>query len=233
MTVQFWSYNPIILFNKNYIFELWPLQNMGYEQKLNAITRLIILLSVLGFILTRSVKFIVIGVLTLLAIFILFKLNNEKLTKEMLKEGFQDNNISIANRNTLDTFLKSEFQEGNKKNPFSNVLLTEIMDNPDRLPAPPCFNPEVEEQVTKNVKNGVQFMNPNIENTNKQLYSSLWDNFELDNSNRSFYSMPSTRVENDQGAFGKYLYGDMPSSKESGAAAAQQRDKDSYRYTLY
>jgi hypothetical protein len=171
--------------------------------------------------------------LTLLAIFILFKLNNEKLTKEMLKEGFQDNNISIANRNTLDTFLKSEFQEGNKKNPFSNVLLTEIMDNPDRLPAPPCFNPEVEEQVTKNVKNGVQFMNPNIENTNKQLYSSLWDNFELDNSNRSFYSMPSTRVENDQGAFGKYLYGDMPSSKESGAAAAQQRDKDSYRYTLY
>ena len=43
MTTQFWINEPTILFNKDYMLELWPTLNMNYEQKLNAITRLIIL----------------------------------------------------------------------------------------------------------------------------------------------------------------------------------------------
>jgi len=58
MAIQFWTNNPIILFNKKYIFELWPTTDMCYEQKLNAISRLIILLSILGYILTLSKKII-------------------------------------------------------------------------------------------------------------------------------------------------------------------------------
>lgn len=73
-------------------------------------------------------------------------------------------------------------------------------------------------------------MNPEINNTNKQLYSSLWDNFELDQSNRRFYSTPNTRVTNDQTAFAKYLYGDMPSAKGSSIEDNIQREKDNYRY---
>ena len=41
-------------------------------------------------------------------------------------------------------------------------------------------------------------MNPGIKNTNKQLYGDLWNNFELDQSNRLFYSTANTRVANDQ-----------------------------------
>ena len=44
MTIQFWSNEPTILFNKDYIFELWPTSGMCYEEKLNAISRLIIIL---------------------------------------------------------------------------------------------------------------------------------------------------------------------------------------------
>ena len=47
MTIPFWSNDPTVLFNKDYIFELWPTTNMCYEQKLNAITRLIILIKIL------------------------------------------------------------------------------------------------------------------------------------------------------------------------------------------
>ena len=43
-TQQIWSNEPTILFNKDYIFELWPTTNMSYEQKMNAVTRLIIIL---------------------------------------------------------------------------------------------------------------------------------------------------------------------------------------------
>jgi hypothetical protein len=244
MTNSFWINDPTILFNKQYIFELWPTNEMGYTQKLNAITRLIILLTILGYILTHSYTIVVVGILTILGIYFLYSTNKTKITKEMLNEGFtvsnsQPTNVTnssastTTNPVTLETVLKSEFKEGNKKNPFSNVLLTEIMDDPNRRSAPPAFNPDVEEDITSNVKKAVQRINPGIESTNHQLYGSLWDNFELDQSNRVFYTTANSRVENDQSAFGNFLYGVMPSSKESNALAAWQREKDSYRYILY
>ena len=35
-----------------------------------------------------------------------------------------------------------------------------------------------------------------------------------------FYSMPNTRITNDQGAYAEYLYGNMPSGKSSGPDGA-------------
>ena len=32
MTAQFWTNNPTILLNKNYIFDLWPTYNMEFEE---------------------------------------------------------------------------------------------------------------------------------------------------------------------------------------------------------
>jgi c-di-AMP phosphodiesterase-like protein len=218
---------------------------MCYEQKLNAITRLIILITILGYISTMSTRILVIGFLTLAVIFVLYKMRKQKLTKDMMKEGFfvEENNLPgvfkqkskvIVNPVTLDSVLSDEFKEGTKRNPFSNVLLTQINDEPDRKSAPPAFNVSVDEDITKNVKRSVQMMNPGIKNTNKQLYGDLWQNFLLDDSNRVFYSTSNTRVEpGDQSSFGEYLYGNMPSSKGSDFLSAVQREKDSYRYTLY
>jgi len=243
MTIQFWSNDPTILFNKEYIFELWPTANMCYEQKLNSITRLIILLTILGYILTMSKRVLAVGALTLLVIFILYNMRKQKVTKDML-EGFDvkgnevtgmfDNKPkSFVNPVTLDAVLRTEFKEGNKKNPFSNVLLTQINDEPERKAAPPSFNVDVDGDITKNVKRAVQMLNPGIKNTNKQLFGDLWQQFLLDQSNRVFYSTPNTRVANDQGAYGQFLYGWMPSGKESTPEGAFARVQDNYRYTLY
>jgi hypothetical protein len=245
MTIQFWSNDPLVLFNKEYIFELWPTTNMCYEQKLNAISRLIILITILGYILTMSQRVLVVGILTLLVIFVLFKMRKQKITKNMLNEGFSlqgnevtgmfdKNNASYVNPETLDSVLKSEFKEGTKKNPFSNVLLTQIGDDPNRKAAPPSFNVDVDEDITKNIKRSVQMMNPGIKNTNKQLYGDLYQEFELDQSNRAFFSTANTNVQpGDQASFGKYLYGTMPSAKESTPDGAFARVQDNYRYTLY
>lgn len=245
MTIQFWSNNPTVLFNKEHIFELFPTTDMCYEQKLNAISRLIILITILGYILTMSQRVLVIGLLTLLVIFVLFKLRKQKITKDMFNEGFsvQDNevtgmidknNASYINPITLGSVLKSEFKEGTKKNPFSNVLLTQISDDPNRKAAPPSFNLDVDEGITKNVKKAVQMMNPGIKNTDKQLYGDLWQEFELDQSNRAFFSTANTRVENDQGAYSQYLYGTMPSAKESTpeGAFARVQDNSAVRWTM-
>jgi hypothetical protein len=244
MTTQFWTNEPTILFNKEYMFDLWPNSNMNYEQKLNAITRLIILVSILGYILTMSTRILFVGIITLIAIFVLFKMKNPKLTKEMLNEAFTvqgneitglfNKNLTTTNPVTLESVLKSEFKEGTKRNPFSNVLLTEIMDEPHRKSAPPSFNPDVDEQITKDVKRSVQFMNPEIKNTSKQLFGDLYEEFNLDQSNRVFFSTANTKVANDQGAFAQFLYNDLKySAKESTPEGAIARVQDSYRYTLY
>jgi len=243
MTIQFWINQPTVLFNKEYIFELWPTANMCYEQKLNSISRLIILLTILGYILTMSKKIIAVGILTLVVIFVLYSMRKKKVSTDML-EGFnvQSNEVtgmfdnkpkSFVNPVTLDTVLRTEFKEGTKKNPFSNVLLTQINDEPERKAAPPSFNVDVDEDITKNVKRAVQMMNPGIKNTGKQLFGDLFQEFQLDQSNRVFYSTANTKISNDQGAYGEFLYGNMPSAKESTPEGNMQRVKDNYRYTLY
>jgi len=241
MTNSFWYNNPLILLNKDYILEVIPKQGMSYERKMNAITRLIIYFTALVYIFTTSRKLIFGCLAILFVIIILYKVRQQHI----INEGFNNlsdqhlvhnslsNSDNITNPQTLETFSKDEFKEGTKKNPFSNVLLTDIMDDPNRNAAPPSFNPQVDENITKNIKKSVQHMNPGIKNTNKQLFSDLTDNFYLDQSNRAFYSTANTRVSNDQGAFANFLYGNMPSSKESNVGGAIQRVKDSYRYTLY
>jgi len=245
MTTPFWFNDPTILLNKDNMLQLWPTQNMSFEAKLNAISRVVVLLSVLGFLFTRKAHFLIIGAITLAIIFSLYKLRKQNIVSSLVKkEGFRVNNSdpipmgSIAssttttNPVTLETILRSDFHPTTKKNPFGNVLLTDIGDNPDRKAAAPCFNPDVYEDINSAVKKQTQMLNPGIKNTNKQIYGDLKDNYDLDNSMMRFYATANSRVTNDQGAFSDYLYGDMYSGKESTPEGAMMRVKDNYRYIL-
>ena len=53
----FWATNPNILFDSQYLLEFFPVENMTYNQKLNAITRTVIILALLttSFLLVISV----------------------------------------------------------------------------------------------------------------------------------------------------------------------------------
>ena len=243
MTTPFWSNDPTILFNKDNILQVWPTQQMIFEAKLNAISRIVIIMTLLGFIFTRNWNLIIIGIVTLAIIFTLYKLRKQNLVSSLIKkEGFsvnpsmQPSALSPApmttNPVTLETVLRSNFHPTTKKNPFGNVLLTDINDDPNRLAAAPSFNPDVYEEIDKAVKKQTQMLNPSIINTNKQLYGDLKANYDLDNSMMQFYSMPNTRVANDANAYAMFLYGNMPSSKSSGPDGAFQRVADSYRYIL-
>jgi len=239
MNVPLWSTDPSILMNNEYIKEVWPLDDMSYERKINAIIRLVFFLSVVGFVTTLSFKVVITGIITMIVIhvFVDIKLNPPRKNEAMPTEGFTSRSdkdfVDFTNpKNTLKGILKKDFLEGTKKNPFSNLLLTEISDNPDRKPAPPSFNPEISSSITENVKKNIQHMNPEIHNTDNQLFGDSWENFSLDQSNRNFYTTPNTKVGNDQAAFAKFLYGDMPSGKESSIDGNLQREKNNYRHTL-
>ena len=131
---------------------------------------------------------------------------------------------------TLETVLRSNFHPTTKKNPFGNVLLTDIMDTPNRKAAAPSFNPDVYDDITSAAKKQTQMLNPGIINTNKQLYGDLYDNYQNDKSMMRFYSTANTRVTSDQGAYGEFLYGNMYSAKESTPEGAMMRVKDNVRY---
>jgi hypothetical protein len=228
--VQFWGDNFSVLLKKDKL-DLYPKNDMTYGEKLNSITRLVILLSLLGFIFTFSIKFIFIGLITITIIYILYYSKN--------KEGFNINsvlgnkrptNYKIINPDNLEKNLKENFYASNSKNPFGNVLLPEIKYDKNREAAPPSFNPEVYEDITNNTKKMVQELNPGIIDTDKQLFGDLAEEFMLDQSNRVFFSNANTRVTNDQTAYAKFLYGDMPSCKNNDTLECV---KDSYRYTLY
>ena len=240
MTTPFWFNDPIILFNQESILQIWPTQQMNFESKLNAISRLVIFMSLLGFIFTRNFKLIIIGIVTLAIIFTLYKLRKQSIVK--FKEGFSVNpsiqpsiQQSLApmttNPVTLESVLRSEFHPTTKKNPFGNVLLTDIADNPNRKAAAPSFNPDVYDEITSSVKKQTQMLNPDNINTNKQLYGDLYDSYTLDNSMMRFYSTANSRITNDQNAYAMYLFGNMPSGKSSGPDGALSRIQDNFRYT--
>lgn len=238
MAIPFWSNDPSIVFNKDLITNIWPTPNISFEEKLNAISRMVILVSILGFLFTMNINFLLICIITLALIWVVYKLRKNKIIGS-LQDGFSnkinvisDNSIHnkyIKNPVTLESVLKDNYYPTTKKNPLGNVLLTDIMDNPNKKPAPPSFNTDVYEDITRSSKKTVQYLNPGIKNTNKQLFGDLAQNFEFDWSMWNFYSMPNTKVTNDQGAYAEYLYGNMPSCKDGNAFACVQ---DNLRYIL-
>ena len=91
-----------------------------------------------------------------------------------------------------------------KKNPLMNVLLPEIKYNPEREAAAPSFNPAVEEKINESAGN----VGPD-----PKLFLDLGDAISFEQSMQRFYTTANSRVSNDQTAFAKFCYGNMPSCK--------------------
>ena len=211
MTTPFWLSCPTILFKQNNITQIWPTQHMTSEEKLNSITRLVLILTLLGYLITRTFKIIITGVVTLAAIVLLYSVQTMTIAKKVTqKEAFMNMNMNNAE---LYNNVKDTFTQPTLKNPAMNVLLTEIVDDPERNAAAPAYNPLVESEINEKTKQFVasNFNDPTI---NERLFKDLGDNYEFDQSMRTWYATPNTRVMNDQKAFSEFCYGDMISCKE-------------------
>ena len=213
MQPVFWLKNPMILIDKNHITQLWPEKNMQMEDKLNAMTRFILVLTILGFIFTNSVKVIMSGVVTLAVIVMLYfsKKDKKKISVDDLKrEGF-------TNREVYQN-LKDNFTTPTPKNPMMNVLVNEYSENPHRKQAAPSFNEEVTEDINESVKRNLI----EEQNVDPRLFQNLGDNFVFDQSMRNFYTTPNTKIPNDQKGFAEYCYGTMISCKEGNEFACER-----------
>lgn len=227
--VPFWTENPNVLFNGKYVLELFPVEEMSYNQKLNAVSRTVIFLTIIGFLFSRNLRTLVVGLVTLGSVFLLHhyhmkeknKENNRKLLSDNLKEGFE-NPIDKFITNENEELAEGVFDEPNPNNPFSNVMMTDYNENPDKKPAPPAFNQTTNESILENAKKLVVEANPDQPDIADKLFKDLGEQYTFEQSLRPFHSNPSTTVPNDQKAFSEFCYGSMVSCKEGNPFACSR-----------
>ena len=219
-TTPFWLNEPTILFNKKYITEIWPNSNMSNMEKLNAISRFVILASLLGYLITLNIGMIFVCVITLAVIAVLYHVQSNKAKEdEMAKEKPSKIKESFIN-SVMYNEVKDDYTNPKQNNPMMNVLLPEISYNPTRNEAAPAFNAEVEKKINNNTKEYVVDTTFSDESSKqkeyikRKLFSDLGDSYTFDHSMRNFYTNPNTTIPNDQAGFANFCYGDMISAKE-------------------
>jgi hypothetical protein len=184
----FWIKDPTILLNK-YNLVFWPTESMSMEEKLNAITRLVLLLTIAGFILMQNMNFIWVGMITLLLIVIYYNTNTTTL-EQFEKQNPQHHTVPTA------------------ANPMMNVLLPEINGNPKRKSALKSYSQDTEKSINQKVKQTIS------KNVDPSLFKGINNEIEFEYSMRNFYTTANTTIPNDQEGFGEFCYGTMISAKE-------------------
>lgn len=237
-TVTFWATNPNIILDKNYVLELFPVDTMTYNQKLNAITRMVIILSIISFIVTKNIRMPIVSILTIGAIFFLHKFHTEKTIKNQYKsngefnysrEGFDGIVSDLINDNTTSN-TTDVFQDSTPTNPFANVMVGDYDYNPNKKPAAPSLSKKTNYKIIENAKRLVEEANPGQPDISEKLFKDLGEQLSFEQSLRQFNSTPSTTIPNDQGAFADFCYGDMVSCKEGNNFAC---GRNTTNYTLY
>lgn len=187
--MEFWIDQPKLLFHSNYIHEIWMYERMNMNQKLNAMTRLIIVLSLLGFICFNRSLFIVIGLLMIGAIVLMYKRKN-------VFEGMTDTTMNIL-----------------PNNPVNNVLMTDYKENPNLLPNHPEYTEKLEDIINQSALTSILNQNTDNKDIQKGFVSSR-DKFEFEQSMRPFFTNPVNSVgQIEYGDFLKYCFGKLPSDK--------------------
>ena len=209
--IPFWSNNPNILLQH---MELFPVETMSFEQKLNAITRGIVLLSIIALVISRDIRFLIVMIFTILSVYLFYERESDRIKKTAVSEQFENPADLILKQASPELSKDDVFDEPDSSNPFGNALVTDYEYNPKKKPAPPAFNAGVNEKILKQAKTLVQELNPDQPNISDKLFRDLGEQYVFEQSLRQFTSNPSTTIVNDQTGFADFCYGSMTSCKE-------------------
>ncbi len=190
---KFWLEDFGILFDKNRLADFFPSYSMTLVEKLNAMTRLSIFLSIILYLVTKNYLYFFIMILMMLFTVFIFKTQLKNL--ELYFNSY-DSDVNIINEKVLS---KPETVLPSVNNPFMNINL--ITDDKTKAPATPFWNnPEVKKEVE--------------DKFGYNLYRDVSDVYNKDHSQRQYYQMPSTTIPNDQTSFAKYCFATGPTCKE-------------------
>ena len=191
----FWVDDYKILFYKERLTSFFPTIKMTLIEKLNAIFRLSIYLSIILYLISNKYHYlyimIIVGAFTCFIYYtqkdnLELYFNSEKNNDDnLIQEGIiQNDNINI---------------KPSVENPFMNINL--ITDNKVKVEAPPSWNNDT---IQKDIEDKFGY----------NLYRDVGDLYGKSNSQREYYTMPSTTIPNNQTSFAKWCYSVGPTCKE-------------------
>jgi len=205
---DFWSNNYKILFTKDNLSKFIPNSQMTNIEKLNALMRLSIYLGLALFIFTNKSEYLLIFVIMAVFTVFIYKYQQDKI--ELFFNSMENSNFNKIQK----ALLKKESEiEPTVDNPMMNINL--ITDDKTKEPAPQSWNND-------ELKDKIE------EKYNHNLYRDVGDLYGKSNSQRQFYTMPSTTIPNNQTSFAKWCYSTGPTCKETSIYCASQMDNVKY-----
>ena len=190
---KFWSEDPNILLLNSRLTEFFPTPDMTLYEKINAITRLSFYISIVMFGYSGNINYLYIFVTTLFFTYLIYK--NQKIIPKPETENYEGIQLPV------------NYIPPTKNNPFMNPLISDIIANPN-------FKALSRKDIYPNKKILKEINNK----FNINLYRDLSDVFEKENSQRQFYTVPSTTIPNSQKKFANWLYNTPPSCKDGNSS---------------
>lgn len=200
----FWTENYKILFYRERLTDFFPTIQMTVIEKLNAIFRLSIYLSILLYLLTNN--YLYLYIMIIIGAFTCFIYYNQKNNVELYFNSIPESNDNIIE----ETIHEINNVTPTVENPFMNINL--ITDNKEKEAAPPSWN---NDKVQENIEDKFGY----------NLYRDVGDLYGKSNSQRQYYTMPSTTIPNNQTSFAKWLYSVGPTCKEKSIYCAPEMNQ--------
>ena len=208
----FWSKNLSLLLYP----EILPTSSMTSNQKWNATSRLILLISVVLTILRSSLDSLVIGAVLLVLIALAhpyFISKENKVDKNSISERplilpSKPLSSPISAKKTAPTVSLLKLQnKPSKNNPFMNI-------NTLQLGQPESFQDDLDVIDSMIINERVSSDSDTIDQSKEidthfyqDLFRDVSDVYGKVHSQRQFYTMPVTTIPNDQDKFANWLYG--------------------------
>ncbi len=192
MSDSFWFHDPKILFRKDRLTQIWPYENMPFHEKLNATTRFILLISIIGFMTLNNYLILLFGAVLILLLLVVYnRVNTEAMTNRV---------------------VSSNEDKYSPKNPLYNVMMTDYEDNKNKSELSREYSEKDESLINTNVKNFVLENNKDNKDIGK-IFQNVGNKLDFEKSMRQFHINPSTTIPNNQDDFLEYCYKDLYSEK--------------------
>lgn len=176
---------------------LIPTDYMSIEDKLNTLTRLVIFICIIISLILQDVRIILLMIIIILLIFLIYKYQFKY--KKEVDTFLNKKNISVVDNKIC--------VKPTKHNPFMNPSLFNIEDEDDYASCP--INNDAIDKSMNELYDGNMFRNAD-------------DIYDRTTSKRQFYTIPVTKIPNEQTKFALWLYGTNKTCKENNGEKCYQ-----------
>jgi hypothetical protein len=213
----FWADNIEVLWKD--MFDIIPRKDGLLIDRLNSIVRLSIFVGIILSIFTHTPSFLIIIPTTLLATYVYKREYIDKTVEKFTDfEDPMEHRVSTSvggssvrpNATVVD--YNGLFYEPTGDNPYMNILVNEIIDNPKRPPACKTMNKRLDRALSKYFK--------------EKLFYDIGDVFAKTQGQRAFITQPVTTIPNDQESFAKWVYGVEKTCKEGNYNSCYRQSGD-------